>query len=47
MQIETQRLILREYTMDDFDDLYEIMSDPETKAGLHIHQQCLEQVPGK
>lgn len=30
MQLETQRLILREYTMDDFDALYEIMSDPET-----------------
>ena len=30
--IETDRLILREYTMDDFDDLYEILSDPETMA---------------
>lgn len=30
MQLETQRLILREYAMDDFDSLYEIMSDPET-----------------
>ena len=30
MQLETQRLILREYTLDDFDALYEIMSDPET-----------------
>lgn len=28
--IETERLILREYTMDDFDALYEILSDPET-----------------
>ena len=28
--IETERLILREYTMDDFDALYEIVSDPET-----------------
>ena len=28
--IETERLILREYTPDDFDALYEIMSDPET-----------------
>lgn len=27
--IETERLLLR-YTMDDFDALYEIMSDPET-----------------
>ena len=28
--IETERLILREYTTDDFDALFEIMSDPET-----------------
>ena len=28
--IETERLILREYTFDDFDALYEIVSDPET-----------------
>ena len=28
--IETERLILREYTLDDFEALYEIMSDPET-----------------
>lgn len=28
--IETERLILREYTLEDFDALYEIMSDPET-----------------
>ena len=28
--IETERLLLREYTMDDFDALYEILSDPET-----------------
>ena len=28
--IETERLRLREYTPDDFDALYEIMSDPET-----------------
>ncbi|MCR5600525.1 MAG: GNAT family N-acetyltransferase [Ruminococcus sp.] len=28
--IETQRLILREYTLDDFNALYEIVSDPET-----------------
>ena len=27
--IETERLILREYTFDDFDALYEILSDPE------------------
>ncbi len=30
--IETKRLLLREYTPDDFDALYEIMSDPETMA---------------
>ena len=30
MQLQTERLILREYTMDDFDALYEIMSDAET-----------------
>lgn len=30
MTIETQRLILRNYTLDDFDALYEIMSDAET-----------------
>ena len=28
--IETQRLILREYTSDDFDALYEILSDGQT-----------------
>lgn len=28
--IETERLLLRDYTLDDFDALYEIMSDPET-----------------
>lgn len=28
--IETERLLLREYTMGDFDALYEIMSDSET-----------------
>ena len=27
--LETKRLLLREYTMDDFDALYEIISDPE------------------
>lgn len=30
MIIETERLILREYTLEDFDALFEIMSDPET-----------------
>ena len=28
--IETERLLLRDYTPDDFDALYEILSDPET-----------------
>lgn len=28
--IETKRLILREYTLDDFDALYEVVSDSET-----------------
>ena len=32
MMIETERLLLREYTPDDFDALYEIVSDPETMA---------------
>lgn len=30
MKIETERLVLRPYTMDDFDALYEIVSDEET-----------------
>ena len=30
MRIETERLILREYTQDDFDALYEILSDEQT-----------------
>lgn len=30
MVIETERLILREYTFDDFNILFEIVSDPET-----------------
>ena len=30
MIIETERLILREYIIEDFDSLFEIMSDPET-----------------
>ena len=30
IMLETQRLLLREYTSDDFDALYEIMSDAET-----------------
>ncbi|WP_330361235.1 GNAT family N-acetyltransferase [Butyrivibrio sp. AD3002] len=30
MKIETERLILREFTVDDFDSWYEILSDPET-----------------
>ena len=30
MIIETKRLLLREYTLEDFKDLYEILSDSET-----------------
>lgn len=30
--IETKRLLLRQYTMEDFDALYELLSDPETMA---------------
>ena len=30
IKMETERLLLRRYTMDDFEALYEIMSDPET-----------------
>ena len=30
MKIETKRLILREYTEDDFQDLFELLSDPIT-----------------
>ena len=30
MTIETDRLLLRDYIPDDFDALYEILSDPET-----------------
>ena len=30
MILETQRLIIREYTPNDFDDLYEILSDAQT-----------------
>jgi len=30
MRIETERLIIREFTEDDYDDLYAIVSDPET-----------------
>lgn len=32
MILQTERLILRELTMNDLDDLYEILSDPETMA---------------
>ena len=28
--LETSRLILREYTLDDFDELYKLLSDPIT-----------------
>ena len=30
MRMETQRLVLREYTMEEFDGLREILSDPQT-----------------
>ncbi len=30
MELQTKRLILREYSRDDFNALYEIMSDAET-----------------
>lgn len=30
MELQTKRLILREYTHTDFDALYEILSDAET-----------------
>lgn len=30
MKIETERLLLKELTLDDFDALYEILSDTET-----------------
>lgn len=30
IKLETERLILREYKLDDFDSLYPILSDPET-----------------
>ncbi len=32
MQFETKRLIIREYTMHDFDSIYEILSDEETMS---------------
>ena len=32
MVIETKRLILREYTLDDFDELYSLLSDPITMS---------------
>ena len=33
IMIETERLLLREYSPDDFDAFYKIVSDPETGAG--------------
>lgn len=30
MIVQTERLLLRKYTLEDFDALYEIMSAPET-----------------
>lgn len=35
--IETQRLILRKFTRDDINDLFEIMSDKETNIFLQVH----------
>lgn len=32
MILETERLILREMTFEDFDDLYEVLSDPDVTA---------------
>ncbi len=32
MQLETKRLLLREYKIEDFNDLYEILSDSEVMA---------------
>ena len=32
MILETERLILRQYTWADYEGLYEILSDPETMA---------------
>jgi len=36
MVIETERLILREYVTEDFDALFEIVSDKETIFILHV-----------
>ena len=40
MIIETERLLLREYTMDDFAALYEIMSDAETMQHYHTEYEA-------
>ena len=40
MVIETQRLILREYTMDDFDELYSLLSDPITMSHYPKPYDC-------
>ena len=40
MIIETERLLLREYTMDDFAALYEIMSDAETMRHYHTEYEA-------
>ena len=42
--IETERLLLREYTLDDFDALYEIVSDSETMA--HYPRPLTKPAPG-
>ena len=43
MQLQTDRLILREYTMNDFTALYEIMSDAETMQ--HYPTPLMKPVP--
>ena len=47
VMIETDRLLLREYTLDDFDALYEIMSDPETMQHYPAPRICEGSRPGR
>ena len=44
--IETERLILRNYTMNDFDALYGIVSDPETMQHYLHHLMKRKPVTG-
>lgn len=46
MVMETERLLLREYTPEDFDALYEILSDPETMRHYPAPPTLLP-LPGK